>query len=95
MRLPVSCTAAGTSIGWITVALLSAARAAVLRSAIFWPAAAWAVTARGAVIRTGVLRPAVILQPAVARARILWPSIGGRDQGQRPEQEADEDLGAQ
>jgi hypothetical protein len=53
MRLPVSC-AAGTSIGWITVALLGAAGAAVLRSVIPRPAAAWAVIAGGSVIRARV-----------------------------------------
>jgi hypothetical protein len=71
------------------------ARAAVIRARILRPAAAWAITARAAVIRANILRAAVILQPTVARARNFWPSVGGWDQGQRPEQQADEDLGAQ
>jgi hypothetical protein len=54
-------------------------RSAVVRTRVHWPTVLWAVT----------------LRPAVARACILWPSVGGRDQGQRPEQQADEHLGAQ
>jgi hypothetical protein len=43
----------------------------------------------------GILRPAAILWPGIVWTLIFWAAAGGRNQGQRPEQQADEDLGAQ
>src|SRR5215471_16720939 len=79
-----------TSTGWIPIALLIAARAAVLWSLILQPTATRSVIARAA-----VLQPTAIPWPAIVGGIVLWAAVGGRDQGQRPEQQADEDLGAQ
>jgi hypothetical protein len=89
-----------TPTGWINIARLTAARAITVQAAGGWTtipraAARRTVIPRAAARRTVILRAAVVWAAVVWATTIVWPAVGGRDQGQRPEQQADEDLGAQ